>query len=67
MNPEEQKATTTITALENGPYMVNGEFEVIDKDFNTVPTRKNVYLCRCGGSSKKPICDSTHLKNGFKD
>ncbi len=24
------------------------------------------YLCRCGGSSKKPYCDGTHRRVGFK-
>jgi CDGSH-type Zn-finger protein len=24
------------------------------------------WFCRCGGSSKKPYCDGTHKKNGFK-
>jgi CDGSH-type Zn-finger protein len=26
----------------------------------------NVFLCRCGGSSNKPFCDSSHATNGFE-
>ncbi len=50
---------------------VNGPNRVINlEDFNNskgeiLETKKEMYLCRCGGSSNKPYCDGTHLRNGF--
>jgi CDGSH-type Zn-finger protein len=51
---------TTIQALENGPYKVQGSIRAIDMDGG------DVYLCRCGGSQTKPFCDGTHARIGFQ-
>src|SRR5713101_5582419 len=40
-------------STENGPNLVYLD----DKVFTA--------LCRCGGSSNKPLCDGTHAKIGF--
>jgi CDGSH-type Zn-finger protein len=60
--------TTTIKAMPNGPYLVEGDFELHDPTGARVDTsgRPKVALCRCGGSTKKPFCDGTHSKLGFK-
>ena len=55
----------TITIRENGPYLVDGEFRLVDAAGNEVPVRKRA-LCRCGGSTTKPFCDGTHSKIGFQ-
>ena len=44
----------TIKAAENGPLIVN------------VDGLKKAALCRCGASEKKPNCDGSHAKIGFK-
>jgi 3-phenylpropionate/trans-cinnamate dioxygenase ferredoxin subunit len=54
-----------ITIRENGPYVVEGEFTLVDAAGNEVPLRKKA-LCRCGGSTMKPFCDGTHSKIGFQ-
>lgn len=60
-------ADVTITIGENGPLKVEGDFDLVDPEGNPVSTRegKAVYLCRCGGSTKKPFCDGTHSRIGF--
>lgn len=49
----------------NGPYLVQGDFTLIDEEGNEIEPRKKA-LCRCGGSTTKPYCDGTHSKIGFQ-
>lgn len=60
----------TIKVRESGPYKVTGPVRLIDADGNEYdlePHTKNgsIVLCRCGGSTTKPFCDSTHSQIGF--
>ena len=55
----------TIKIKDNGPYIVDGEFRLVDMQGNEVPVKKAA-LCRCGGSTTKPFCDGTHSKIGFQ-
>jgi CDGSH-type Zn-finger protein len=58
----------TIKVIPNGPYCVEGD-DVTALDWNGAAyavTKRPFYLCRCGGSTKKPFCDGTHSKAGFK-
>lgn len=57
--------SVTIKIKDNGPYVVEGEFRLIDARGNEVPAVKTA-LCRCGGSTTKPFCDGTHSKIGFQ-
>ena len=59
-------AEVTIEATPNGPYLVTGPIELRDTDGKTLPTKGKVWLCRCGASTKKPLCDGTHSKIGFQ-
>ena len=54
-----------ITIRNNGPYLVEGDFTLVDHEGNEVPLAKRA-LCRCGGSTTKPFCDGTHSKIGFQ-
>ena len=60
----------TIKVRQNGPYLVEGEFTLTDHEGNVIEAKPgkngNVSLCRCGASSKKPFCDGTHSRIGFK-
>lgn len=51
---------TQIKVMDNGPYRVSGNFELIDAEGNVYETKNTISLCRCGLSDKKPFCDGTH-------
>jgi CDGSH-type Zn-finger protein len=58
-----------ITIRPNGPYLVEGDVELVDVNGNTIDTTARgprFALCRCGGSVTKPFCDGTHSKIGFQ-
>lgn len=57
--------SVTIKIKDNGPYLVEGEFRLVDMQGNEIPVAKRA-LCRCGGSTTKPFCDGTHSKIGFQ-
>jgi CDGSH-type Zn-finger protein len=40
--------------------------EVVSGTGRTINRVVEAWFCRCGGSAKKPYCDGTHKKNGFK-
>lgn len=56
-----------ITVRPNGPYRVKGPITIIDPTGAPVRVEREwVSLCRCGQSSRKPFCDSTHNRVGFQ-
>ncbi|HYR09976.1 MAG TPA: CDGSH iron-sulfur domain-containing protein [Longimicrobium sp.] len=57
----------TILARNNGPYLVEGPFRLIDADGTEYPLEagRKYSLCRCGASTRKPFCDGTHSRIGF--
>jgi len=60
-------AETTITPLDDGPYLAKGPAKIVDARGNEFQVQgKTIALCRCGSSSTKPFCDGTHIKIGFK-
>ena len=61
---------TIITIKNNGSIRIEGQgdFELRDADGNPYDLhgRTSFSLCRCGHSSTKPFCDSTHKMIGFQ-
>ena len=57
-----------ITVRNNGPLRLEGDITIQDESGRQwgLAGRTVVSLCRCGQSTKKPFCDSTHSKIGFK-
>ncbi len=54
-----------ITALENGPLQVDGDCAVVASDGTVVKEGAKIFLCRCGHSANKPMCDGSHKREGF--
>jgi hypothetical protein len=54
-----------VTVIPNGPLMVAGTIQVIDKDGSECTKEEKSFLCRCGASENKPYCDGQHKKVGF--
>lgn len=60
-------AEATITPYRNGPYIVRGDFTILDQEGNEIErSRGTIALCRCGHSQSKPFCDGTHKVAGFE-
>lgn len=59
---------TRISTYEDGPFLVTGgPFVLADADGGEFSVEKEtIALCRCGASTKKPFCDGTHSKVGFR-
>lgn len=58
---------TRITVVNNGSLRVEGDFEIVDQNGTVfgLAGRTRVTLCRCGQSSDKPFCDSSHKRCAF--
>jgi len=53
-----------VSPTKNGPLHCTGSMTIVGTDgVHTVTAQ--TWLCRCGGSSRKPFCDGTHRKIGF--
>ena len=54
-----------IVVIPEGPLWVTGGIPIQRRDGKDLELRNRVTLCRCGASSKKPLCDGTHKEIGF--
>jgi CDGSH-type Zn-finger protein/uncharacterized Fe-S cluster protein YjdI len=62
----QRSGTLQISPTPNGPLRVSGNLEVCSGTGRTVTRVMATRLCRCGGSAKKPFCDGTHARIGFR-
>lgn len=69
--PHSRTMSVTITISTNGSLKIAaedaGNVELRDAEGNVIPLPegKNVFLCRCGASERKPFCDGAHKRIGF--
>jgi CDGSH-type Zn-finger protein len=57
-----------ITVRPNGPFRVEGPISLVDVNGQEwdLTGKPAISLCRCGMSSKRPFCDGTHGREGWK-
>lgn len=60
-----------IVATKNGPYLLTGDLSQLDLrdgdgNLYEVAGKRRIFLCRCGASATKPLCDGTHGRIGFQ-
>jgi len=60
----DQGTDRVVSPIRNGPLHCKGSVELVGTDGEHVVIAET-WLCRCGGSSRKPFCDGTHKKIGF--
>lgn len=58
---ERPAQVNTARMWENGPGEYRGDIQIEGED-----PRLRATLCRCGASKRKPYCDKSHAKVGFK-
>ncbi|MCB0215969.1 MAG: (4Fe-4S)-binding protein [Chloroflexi bacterium] len=63
--PDRPEAALEIQPLPDGPLLVTGAVRLVDEAGESqVLTRTT--LCRCGASGRKPFCDGSHVRVGFR-
>ncbi len=65
--PIEPDLPPAIAVTKDGPLWVTGNIPVTLSDGRTLEVRNRVTLCRCGQSSRKPLCDGTHTVIKFRE
>jgi len=55
-----------VEPLQDGPYSVSGNMEVVTGTGASIARLTQTILCRCGQSKNKPFCDGSHVAAGFK-
>ncbi len=56
----------SVKVVTNGPFIVQGEFDIEQDGKTTHESGPTTALCRCGASANKPYCDGAHKKVGFE-
>ena len=54
-----------VSVTTDGPLWVSGEIAVEMSNGDVLEVRNRVTLCRCGASTRMPLCDGSHKEIGF--
>ncbi|MBK7141979.1 MAG: (4Fe-4S)-binding protein [bacterium] len=63
---ESAKPATTVEVTENGPLILTGSVTLRHANGQEEVRDRTTAFCRCGQSGKKPFCDGSHTRTGFK-
>ena len=61
----QESSKPSIEPTVNGPYLTKNPLDFKNSKGESIRTKPEMYLCRCGGSANKPFCDGTHLRISF--
>lgn len=64
---EEPNPLPRVTFVKDGPIRIRGAVDL--RDHRNAPIEHGdgvIMLCRCGHSKKKPFCDGSHARVGFR-
>jgi uncharacterized Fe-S cluster protein YjdI len=56
-----------IQVMNDGPYLVEGSYLLVNSDGSKVNMKGISSLCRCGASNSMPFCDGTHKQIGVRN
>lgn len=62
----EGEALARIELVEDGPLILKSGCVLVNPDGTESRRDEPVALCRCGASGRKPFCDGSHRRIGFK-
>lgn len=51
---------TIVKTLDNWPYLVTGEVEIVVQNDKVIVAPEHLALCRCGLSTNMPFCTGDH-------
>jgi CDGSH-type Zn-finger protein/uncharacterized Fe-S cluster protein YjdI len=60
-------ARNTAVLSPDGPIYLRGRIQVVTMGGEVALEGNRMALCRCGASKRKPLCDGSHRKVGFRD
>ena len=61
-----EQSSAMVTPEDNGPYYIKGPVSVVDAEGKVISSDDELWLCRCGQSGSKPMCDGSHRRTGFE-
>ena len=64
--PVDSASAGTVELLPDGPLLVRSAHALTLSDGTTKQRSGTTAYCRCGASNRKPFCDGSHAKVGFK-
>jgi CDGSH-type Zn-finger protein len=56
------EVTAIVEIIDGGPLKIEGPMILKDLKKDIYENRREVFLCICGNSCKKPYCDTSHSK-----
>ncbi|MFK7697121.1 CDGSH iron-sulfur domain-containing protein [Paenibacillus sp. HJGM_3] len=56
-----------VVKYDEGPFVIQGQVELVDGKGDRFTTGETIALCRCGQSGNQPFCDGTHKSACYRE